>query len=291
MAQAAPQLTYQQWLHKMRDAFGQAGLPSAALDARVLVSAISAMTQTQLALKGDIMVPDEQAAQLDIWQYQHIAGVPVSRLIGSREFYGLDFKINSQVLDPRADSESLVDAVLARHKNQTPNVLDLGTGSGCLLLSVLANLPGASGVGVDLSPGALRTARLNAHRLGLRDRVGFRHSRWFQSLHQGDGLFDVIVSNPPYIPSAVIGGLEVNVRDHDPILALDGGPDGLRDYRHISRHASAYLRDGGWLYFEIGHDQAMAVEGLLKQTGFDCIRVTPDLAGRDRLVCGQKKLR
>ena len=274
----------------MRDAFDQAGAPSAALDARVLVSAVSAMTQTELALHGDIVVPDGQAAQLEIWQYQHSAGAPVSRLLGEREFYGLDFKINSQVLDPRPDSEIFVDAVLARHQDQTPRVLDLGTGSGCLILSVLANLSGASGLGVDVSPGALRMARLNAHRLGLRSQIGFRHSRWFQSVHPDDGLFDVIVSNPPYIATDIIAGLEVNVRDHDPRLALDGGPDGLRDYRHISRHATRYLRAGGWLYFEIGHDQGAAVKALLAQTGFVDICLTPDLAGRDRLVSGKKKI-
>ncbi len=288
MADRSPALSYQQWQQKLRQAFAAANIENPMLDARVLVAAVNHMSDTQLALNGQDIVPPAQSRQLRLWRDARLAGAPVSRLIGHREFYGLDFKINAHVLDPRPDSELLVDAVIA-HQPTAKSVLDLGTGSGCLIISILNHLPEACGVAVDKSPAALRMARINAHRLNVRSRLALRHSHWFAALRAGRPQFDVIVSNPPYIASHEIAALQVDVREHDPRLALDGGADGLRDYRHIIAKAHDYLKPSGRLYFEIGHRQADEVTTLLLRGGYENIHVERDLAGHDRLVAAEKK--
>lgn len=292
MADRSPALSYRQWQYELSQAFAAADIDNPMLDARVLVTAVNRMTDTQLAVYGDDIVPPAQSHQLRLWRDARLAGAPVSRLIGHREFYGLDFKINHHVLDPRPDSETLVDAVLAQ-KPEARSVLDLGTGSGCLIMSILHHLPNACGVAVDKSSAALHVAQLNAHRLSVRSRLALRQGHWFAALGSNLGdkppQFDVIVSNPPYIASHEIATLKVNVRDHDPRLALDGGADGLRDYRHIIAKAGAYLKPAGGLYFEIGHQQADDVVALLQRSGYEKIHVIRDLAGLDRLVAAVKK--
>jgi len=292
MADRSPALSYQQWQYELGQAFTAAHIDNPMLDARVLVAAVNHMSETQLVLHGEDIVPPAQSQKLCLWRDARLAGTPVSRLIGHREFYGLDFKINAHVLDPRPDSETVVDAVMAQQP-AAKSVLDLGTGSGCLIISILHQLPDACGVAVDKSPAALRVARLNAHRLKVRSRLALRQGHWFAGLGSNSGdkrpQFDVIVSNPPYIASHEIAALQVNVRDHDPRLALDGGADGLRDYRHIIAKAEAYLKPAGGLYFEIGHRQADEVVALLRRAGYENIHVKRDLAGLDRLVVAVKK--
>lgn len=293
MAELTPEiLTHEQAHRQLRDAFRAAALATPELDARVLLAAATRLDDTQLALQAEAPIDAAAHAQLLTWQAQRIQGAPVSRLIGQRGFYGRTFKINRHVLDPRPDSELLVETVLAaRAASQSPQrVLDLGTGSGCLIISLLAEAGPWSGVGLDASRQALAMARANAHRLGVRDRLHLRHSHWFDAVTKSDGLFDVIISNPPYIRREDIAALDIEVRAHDPLMALDGGVDGLRDYRLITQAAAAYLKAGGGLYFEIGHDQADAVGTMMQKAGFVGLQVRQDLAGRDRLVSGQKKV-
>jgi release factor glutamine methyltransferase len=189
------------------------------------------------------------------------------------------------VLDPRADTETLVEAALELMPARA-RVLDLGTGSGCVLISVLARALDARGLGVDISAGALRLARQNAHLHNVRDRIGLRQGRWFSRV---SGRFDIIVSNPPYIARGEIDHLATEVRAHDPRRALDGGPDGLDAYRHICSAAPVYLEAGGHLLLEIGFDQAQSVSALMRAQGFENLSVDKDLEGRARVVRGQIK--
>jgi release factor glutamine methyltransferase len=292
MGEAKQHVTYQSLYRRVRDAFRAAQIATPELDARVLLRHAAGLTQTQFALAEETRVAPEIEALAMRWQAQRLAGMPVSRLLGWREFYGRVFKINGDVLDPRPDSEVLVDTVLAEVKDTDRNIrlLDLGTGSGCLMVSLLAARPNWSGLGVDASRAALRVARLNAHRLGVRRRSGLRHSHWLNDVGTRDGHFDVVVSNPPYIARAAVADLALEVRAHDPMRALEGGADGLRDYREIIAMAPRVLSPGGRIYLEIGHDQGAPVSALLSAAGFCEVRVRPDLAGHDRLVTGQKKV-
>lgn len=213
---------------------------------------------------------------------------PVAYITGSTEFWSLEFKVTKDTLIPRPDSETLVDHVLPalREANQ-PRLLDLGTGSGCLLLSLLSELPAASGIGLDKSPAALVVAGRNGAALGLADRAEFRASDWFQALTPQDGKFDVILSNPPYIPTAECKKLMRDVRDYEPLSALDGGKDGLRDYRSICRSAKKWLKPQGTLAFECGFDQADELVALMGAAGFSSVTKVKDLAGIDRVVSGE----
>ena len=292
MAEADNLITYQQLYRAMRDAFRADLIATPELDARVLLMHAAGMTQTEFALAEGADVGPEIEAKARRCQAQRLAGTPVSRLLGWREFYGRVFKINGDVLDPRPDSEVLIDTVLTdtKARREELRLLDLGTGSGCLAVSLLAARPSWSGLALDASRTALRMARLNAHRLGVRGRLGLRHSHWFHHVGARDGRFDVIVSNPPYIARAAVADLAIEVKAHDPMMALEGGADGLRDYREIIAAAPSVLSEGGRIYLEIGHDQGASVRALLRAAGFDDVRVRQDLAGQDRLVTGQKKI-
>ena len=188
------------------------------------------------------------------------------------------------VLTPRADTEALVEAVLSRCKQQEARILDLGTGSGAILLALLSERPGWSGLGVDLSEAALAVARGNADRAGLANRVAFASGRWSAGLDTD--AFDIVVSNPPYIVSDVLAGLEPEVRDHEPALALDGGADGLDAYREILGDVARILKPGGLLGLEIGYDQGASVTALARETGLTDVTRVRDLAGQDRVVIG-----
>lgn len=208
---------------------------------------------------------------------------PVSRILGWREFWSLDLQVNPDVLDPRPESETVVEAVLARIDNrQAPlRILDLGTGSGCLLLALLSELPRARGLGVDISSAALVIARKNARKLGLAPRAAFRQGDWAQGI---TGSWQAIVSNPPYIMDQEIGDLAPEVARYDPKLALSGGADGLAAYRSLAPQAARLLAPDGVLGLEVGAGQACEVGRLLGTAGLavlDCVR---DLAGQERCV-------
>lgn len=209
---------------------------------------------------------------------------PVSRIVGHREFWSLPFKLSAATLDPRPDTETLVDAVLAhcaKTGQTTPSLLDLGTGSGCILLALLSELPGACGLGVDLSPEAAQMAAKNAEMLGLGPRARFVCGDWGTAL---TGAFDVITANPPYIPDAEIETLEPEVAYFDPRAALAGGGDGLSCYRALAPDARRLLKAGGLIALEVGWQQAPKVAAIFQSIGLNCFATHHDLAGHERCL-------
>ncbi len=260
-----------------------AGIESPQTDARAMVLGVLNLPVEALIREPEFKLSRAQSRRLSNWLVRRIAGTPVSRLIGRREFWSLTFKIGPATLDPRPDSETLVETVLAElkpRKDQPLRLLDLGTGSGCLLLALLSELKQARGIGVDIAPTALRVAAENATSLGLADRAEFRTGDWTRGL---SGSFDVILSNPPYIARDDIEFLDAEVLC-DPIRALDGGPDGLDAYRRILAEAPALLAPGGLMALEIGWDQAEALTGLIGASGGRVRRLVQDLAGLDRVL-------
>lgn len=218
---------------------------------------------------------------------RRVAREPLSRILGRRDFHGLDLALGPETLDPRPDTETLVEGVLAalraEARSEAPlSILDLGTGSGAILLALLAKLPAARGTGIDIAAGAVAVARGNAESLGLAGRAAFFEADLFAGL--AGEVFDIIVSNPPYIPSGEIATLDPEVRLHDPHPALDGGADGLAFYRLIAREAGARLAPGGLLGLEIGATQAEDVMAILRACGFSNPWLILDLAGRPRVV-------
>jgi release factor glutamine methyltransferase len=215
---------------------------------------------------------------------RRLAGEPLDRIIGRRGFWTLDLAVTPDVLSPRPDTETIVRAALDHvtgARDRICRILDLGTGSGAILLALLAELPHAHGVGVDISAAALSIATANARANGLADRTEWRLGSWADPV---TGQFDIVVSNPPYIPSAEIAGLDVEVRDHDPALALDGGADGLDCYRAILPALPGLLAEGGVAVLEIGLGQADAVPALAATAGLAVIEIRPDLGGVPRAV-------
>ncbi|HET9574645.1 MAG TPA: peptide chain release factor N(5)-glutamine methyltransferase, partial [Methyloceanibacter sp.] len=240
-----------------------------------------------VARAGEALQP-EAAARLEALVRRRVSREPISRITGTREFYGRSFLVDESALDPRPDTETLIEAALALidktgRWEEPLRLLDLGTGTGCILLTLLDELPKARGLGTDLSPAALRLAEANARRLGVADRASFLASDWLDAIH---GEFDLIVSNPPYIASGEIKRLAPEVAHHDPYLALDGGADGLEAYRRIAAGAARLLAPKGAILVEIGASQAPAVAGLLHDGGFLVANDGPsfDLGGRPRVV-------
>lgn len=280
-----PDMTLEQAQRALSAAFKAAGIDTANLDARVLLEAATGLETTHIALNPERLLTPQENARLLTYQAQRLAFKPVSKIIGQREFWGRAFQVNEHVLDPRPDSETLIEAALAHlPEGQDFRLLDLGTGSGCLLLTLLAERAQGQGVGVDVSSQALKVAEANAKALDVQSRATFLNSHWLDKVV---GRFDMIVSNPPYISDAEMAELDKNVLDYDPHLALHGGEDGLDPYRLISAEAQKYLRPEGWLLFEIGHTQGPQVCAMMRQSGFLEISVLPDLAARDRVVMGR----
>jgi release factor glutamine methyltransferase len=259
------------------------GVETAALDARILVQDLLGLTSADLALRGDVPLSEDEAARLSAALARRAGGEPVARILGAWEFWGLPFRLSPATLVPRPDTETVVEAALALgHPREAPlRLLDLGTGTGCLLVALLAEWPRATGLGVDRSAEALATARDNAARNGVGARACFAGGDWAAAVR---GPFDLIVSNPPYIAAGVIDGLAEEVRVHDPRLALDGGPDGLDAYRALIAQAPRLLAPGGRLVVEIGYDQEAALRGLAAESGLSVEAVRRDLAGHPRAV-------
>jgi release factor glutamine methyltransferase len=252
------------------------------LEARILLSHITGLSETDLITTDSINLDEKQKKNLDDMILKRLNGRPLSKIIGLKEFYGLEFLVNDDVLDPRPDSEILIDAVLKYADKQKPyKILDLGTGSGCLILTLLSHLPHASGYAVDFSEKALAVARKNAVSLGLENRTSFIQSNWLESV---DGTFDIIVSNPPYIETKTIDDLQVEVKNHDPILALDGGNDGLNPYRVILPQIRTYLNHGGFVAFEHSSGQVETIKRLIENQGFRNVQQHHDYAGHDRIL-------
>jgi len=258
------------------------GVETAVLDARLLLQAASGLRHEEIVVEPDLVIPPEVAARFQSLIERRCRFEPVSRILGNREFYGRSFWVTPDVLDPRADTETLIGAALALAKGRGPlRILDLGTGSGAIAVTLLAELPGAKAVASDLSAAALQVAKGNAEALGVANRASFVQANWFDGV---DGRFDLIVSNPPYIPLGDIAGLAVDVRDFDPPKALDGGPDGLEAYRRIAGGAGGHLTPGGHVILEIGAGQENAVNDLFRGQGFVRESRHFDLAGHIRCL-------
>lgn len=267
----------------VRDIFRATGLDSPERDARLLAEV--AFNRDAMGLLRDEQVealPTELAA-LNTLAQRRLKGEPVARIIGHKAFYGLDFTLNAATLVPRPETEMLVDAALSFFAGKGGRMLDLGTGTGAIPIAVLANAPGVSAVAVDISADAVAAAEDNGARNGVAEQLDLRLGSWFEPIRDGE-VFDLIVSNPPYIESAVIETLARDVRDFDPMLALDGGPDGLAPYRVIAAEAKRHLRPGGAVMLEIGADQGESVPALFRAEGFAVDAAQKDLAGLDRVV-------
>jgi release factor glutamine methyltransferase len=270
-------------LRDLRRIFTEAGFETAALDARLLRLDALGISATDLITQPDAPLKPEQADTLAAFTRRRLNHEPVARIVGAREFWGLPFRLSPETLVPRPDTETLVETALdLLADRQAPlRIVDFGTGSGCILVALLHELPQATGLGVDVSFGALVTARANAHDNRVGNRCHFAMSHWADAV---SGSFDLIVSNPPYIASEVIPTLDEEVREHDPALALDGGPDGLEPYRVILREAGRLLAPQGLLVVEIGYDQADALVSLAGLSGLEILRIAHDLSGNPRCV-------
>lgn len=258
----------------------QGGISLPDLEARLLIEARGNWSWADLIARPRTLVPTEILEVLERDLARRLAGEPISRILGERSFYGLSFLLGPDTLDPRPDTETLIDAVRSSLDRTPKNILDLGTGSGCLLITLLHLYPSARGVGVDRAFGALQTAKANAGRHGVRDRVAFVQGDWGESI---DGGFDLIVSNPPYIPNREIASLAKEVRNHDPILALDGGEDGLESIRSVIAEIKKRLAPFGTAFVEIGFGQAADVTRLVEKSGLAPSRMHADLAGVARV--------
>ncbi len=271
-----------------KDIFAAAEIETAALDARLLLSAVLGITREEWVTQRDQLLTDAQIRQMRDYRTRRIDGEPVSRILGRRGFYGADFLLSPATLDPRPDTETLIETVLRElgtGKDNGFRLLDLGTGTGCIALTLLSLCPKAEALAVDIAPEAVKTAEENARLLGVADRCRMQVLDWSAAEDAKKlGHFDVIVSNPPYIPHGDIAGLSREVKEFDPLQALDGGADGLDCYREILALLPALLAEGGLCVFEIGYDQADDLRRLCEESGFSAIRCAKDLAGRDRCI-------
>jgi len=268
-------------IEQLKDAF----VDTPQLDARLLVGHGLGLDRAQLLSQSQRVLTDSERTILDALILRRSQRESVARIIGAREFWSLNFGLNEATLEPRPDSETLVEAVLS-FSPQPSRILDLGAGTGCLLLSLLHERPNATGLGIDINPRAVEQATANALALGLGTRVHFRQGNWTAGITEE---FDVIISNPPYIPATNIPSLMPEVRDYDPILALDGGADGQDPYRFLIPQLAHFLIPQGLVALEIGIGQALYVADLFKQAGFQNIAIHKDLGGIERCVTAAAK--
>lgn len=258
-----------------------AGIPQPQREARLMLAHVCGAAQATIIGHPEYAVaePGRFRALVDM----RARGMPMAQVLGHREFWSLEFEVTADTLDPRPDTETLVEAALTAvaGAQQPVSVLDLGTGTGCLLLALLNELPRACGIGVDKSPAAVVVARNNARRLALARRARFLVGDWGQALAS---RFDLVVANPPYIPTGDFGGLQVEVARYEPRMALDGGVDGLDSFRAIAPQLKRLLKPAGSALLEVGHDQWDAVAGLLEAADLAVVRAAEDLSGTRRCV-------
>jgi len=270
-----------------RDRLKAAAIEGPVIDARILVEAAAGASRADILADPRRPLSDEQVAKLDELVARRLRCEPISHILGRKGFWTIMVKVTPEVLTPRPETETLVELVLRELPPERPfNLLDLGVGSGAILLAILAERPAGKGLGVDFSEDALAVARENAANLGLGGRVALLRGDWATGL--GEAGFDFVVANPPYVRTADIATLSPEVRDHEPWLALDGGPDGLAVYRRLAPEILRVLKSGGQFAVEIGHDQAAAVEALFVAAGAIEVATIRDLAHRDRVVAGRR---
>ncbi len=265
-----------------------AGLAGPVIDARLLVEAAAEATRVDIVTDPYRALTPQQEATLDSYLARREQREPVSHILGRKGFWKIMLSVTPDVLTPRPDTETVVEYVLRDFPEHAAwSVLDLGVGSGAIVLSILAERPAARGLGIDISEDALAVARDNAASLGLAGRLALLRGDWTAGMP--DDQFDLVVCNPPYIASAVIETLEPEVRDHEPRLALEGGEDGLDAYRLLAPEILRVLKPGGRFAVEIGYDQKEPVEALFREAGAAGVLTLRDLADRDRVVAGSKK--
>jgi release factor glutamine methyltransferase len=288
-----PDAPLKDWQAGLTQAFAAAGVRTPQIDARLLLMGAIGLSHGQIIMNPMRPVTAEEAAAVTACGERRLAREPLSRILGYREFYGRRFGLTPAALDPRPDTETVVEAALAIVKSEgweeAPiQILDLGVGSGAILLTLLAELPQASGLGVDVSPSALNNAQANAEKLEVSGRANFQRSDWLQGVA---GSFHIVISNPPYIATPDLAGLAPEVSAYDPKIALDGGEDGLTAYRKIIPGLKSVLAPGGWAVLEVGQHQSSPVAQLLQINGFAmddrdlCIK--EDLYGIERAISGK----
>ena len=269
---------------QVRDRFRASGIDTPELDARLLAQKAFGLDAMALVRREREIVPDDQLKALDQFAQRRLVGEPVSRIAGEKEFWGLSFALNDATLVPRPETEQLVEEAIAfLETRRSATVLDLGTGSGAIIVSILDAFPKAKGFATDIAEDALAAAKQNAERHGVAGRLQLRQGAWWQAVPHTE-LFDLIVSNPPYIATPAISELPAEVRVFDPKAALDGGWDGLEAYRAIAAQAARRLNPGGLVLLEIGYNQGETVSRMFSRAGFGRVEVQKDLGGLDRVV-------
>lgn len=283
----APKLTYRQMCHNGAAILADAGITDAEYDSFALLEYITGMDRTAYILNGSKSVPGDIAERYDAVIDRRSSHIPLQHITGQAWFYGRGFNVNSDVLVPRQDTEVLVSEAL-KVINAKDSVLDMCTGSGCIIITLALEKKLGRALGADISEAALKVASGNREKLGADD-VTFVKSNIFSDINVNDDeLFDVIVSNPPYIATGEIETLTEEVIIHDPYIALDGLEDGLHFYREITQQSMNYIKSGGWLLYEIGCTQAHDVSDIMSEYGYSNIKVIKDLAGLDRVVMGRR---
>lgn len=278
-------MTYRECYEKGSRILNEAGIEESTLDARLLLEAVCGTDRNDLLVHGEQPVAPEAEEKYLNWIRQRAEHIPLQQLTGEQDFMGLTFSVNEHVLIPRQDTEILVEEVL-KELHDGMRVLDMCTGSGCILLSLLHYSNDCEGLGVDLSAEALEVAGRNVLKVLPPEKAEHAHFLQSDLFEKVEGKFEIIVSNPPYIASAEVDRLMPEVRDHEPRMALDGTEDGLEFYRRIIAEAGQYLVSSGMLFFEIGYDQGQEVSELMREHGYREVQVVQDYAGLDRVVYG-----
>ena len=278
-------MTYRECYEKGSRILNEAGIEESTLDARLLLEAVCGTDRNDLLVHGEQPVAPEAEEKYLNWIRQRAEHIPLQQLTGEQDFMGLTFSVNEHVLIPRQDTEILVEEVL-KELHDGMRILDMCTGSGCILLSLLHYSNDCEGLGVDLSAEALEVAGRNVLKVLTPEKAEHAHFLQSDLFEKVEGKFEIIVSNPPYIASAEVEKLMPEVRDHEPRMALDGTEDGLHFYRRIIEEAGKHLVSSGMLFFEIGYDQGQAVSELMRTEGYCDVQVVQDYAGLDRVVLG-----
>ena len=278
-------MTYRECYEKGCHILNEAGIEESTLDARLLLEAVCGTDRNDLLAHGEQPVMSQAEEKYLNWIRQRAEHIPLQQLTGEQDFMGLTFSVNEHVLIPRQDTEILVEEVL-KELHDRMRILDMCTGSGCILLSLLHYSNDCEGLGVDLSAEALEVAERNVLKVLTPEKAEHAHFLQSDLFEKLEGKFEIIVSNPPYIASAEVEKLMPEVRDHEPRMALDGTEDGLHFYRRIIKEAGKHLVNSGMLFFEIGYDQGQAVSELMRTGGYREVQVVQDYAGLARVVLG-----
>jgi release factor glutamine methyltransferase len=268
-------------LQEARKSLFDADIELSALDARLLLQAASGLSHEELIAEPNSVLADDKISKFNNFIDRRLKHEPVTRILGEREFYGRPFRVSTAVLDPRADTETIIELTLELIGAEPKRIIDLGTGSGAIAVTLLAERQNWSGIAVDVSADALEIAKANTNSLGVAERLAFRNVAWFDGIAE---KFDLIVSNPPYIPHREVFELSLEVQNYDPHIALDGGDDGLEAYRAIAAGAPDHLNMNGLLVFEIGAGQSADVTQICKAQGFELTGQKYDLGGHVRAL-------